>query len=257
MEFIAGIIKLLSENKKFPAYQAERRIDIFINFFLKDILTNEVKKTEPDAEVEFVAPEYPLKKKKGNQSINVDYFCIKKVKQDIKEILLVELKTDSISFDEGQFKTYLNYKKKKSWNHSAEELIQIATSKGMKYPKRIKYYHLIKVFISKKLFRLMDAENILAEIDQIILKEAAALKKDKQKLKREFINKYKGLTIKLEYKDLNYPFIIFYIGPAGIANAKGFNPKKASLITFENLNAEKIKTHYPGIFSDIVSNLLD
>jgi hypothetical protein len=38
MVFTKEIFKLLGENKKLPAYQAERRIDIFINIFLEDIL---------------------------------------------------------------------------------------------------------------------------------------------------------------------------------------------------------------------------
>ena len=73
------LLQLLESNKRFPHYAAERRIDIFINFFLEDILAAYYKK-----KVIFVAPEFPLKHKSNNQTVQVDYLCaFKKTRQPI------------------------------------------------------------------------------------------------------------------------------------------------------------------------------
>jgi hypothetical protein len=68
--FLENLFKLLTTNKEFPNYQAERRIDIFINYFLAEMLTNYMGK-----KVEFVCPEFPLKKADNNQSTKLDYLC--------------------------------------------------------------------------------------------------------------------------------------------------------------------------------------
>ena len=49
-----GILSLLKENQKFPNYQAERRVDIFINYFLERILTKFLGE-----KVKFICPEFP------------------------------------------------------------------------------------------------------------------------------------------------------------------------------------------------------
>jgi len=145
MTFLIDLLNLLAENKKFPAYQAERRIDIFINFFLVDILKHEIGKRQKDFQVAFIAPEFPLKKQGNNQSTNVDYLCVLEDKLGNKKILFVELKTDSSSFDEDQLKTYIKFRDEKTWRNCIEELRDIFLSKGMPFEKRKKYYNLVKV----------------------------------------------------------------------------------------------------------------
>ena len=67
---LEGIFKLIIENKTLPNYQAERRIDIFINYFISRIISSYLgNKTE------FICPEFPLKKQKNNQSTKIDYLC--------------------------------------------------------------------------------------------------------------------------------------------------------------------------------------
>ena len=64
--FFEEVLNLLKENKKFPNYAAERRIDIFINLFIEKILTAHFKQ-----EVVFVAPEFPLKKYPKDKTNNL------------------------------------------------------------------------------------------------------------------------------------------------------------------------------------------
>ena len=121
---MTNILNLLSSNKDFPNYQAERRIDIFINYFISRILTKYL-----GVETEFICPEFPLKKAEGNQSTKLDYLC-----KTEKEIIFVELKTDAISFKESQAMIYLNCK----WLQCVEDLKQIIESQKLNSYK-IKY----------------------------------------------------------------------------------------------------------------------
>lgn len=111
--FLTGIIDLLKRNKSFPNYHAERRIDIFINFFMKDILTEYLEK-----EVSFICPEFPLKKEKGNLSTKLDYLY----KTD-DEVVFVELKTDSKSFNLKQMKCYFLHRTWKPWEEYLKHIL--------------------------------------------------------------------------------------------------------------------------------------
>ena len=103
--FLTAIIDLLKKNKYFPNYHAERRIDIFINFFMKNILTEYLEK-----EIEFICPEFPLKKENGNLSTKLDYLY-----KTNDEVIFVELKTDAKSFDFKQMEYYFHHKTWKPW----------------------------------------------------------------------------------------------------------------------------------------------
>ncbi|MCW3105713.1 MAG: hypothetical protein JWQ09_219 [Segetibacter sp.] len=97
--FLTSIFELLAQNKKLPYYQAERRIDIFINIYLEEILNAFLKSTS----IQFIAPEFPLKKKGNAASTKVDYLCLDDI---TKEIYFVELKTDNSPFKPSQLDIY-------------------------------------------------------------------------------------------------------------------------------------------------------
>ena len=121
--FLENLFKLLKTNKDFPNYQAERRIDIFINYFLTEMLTNYLGK-----KVEFVCPEFPLKKENTNQSTKLDYLCKTK-----DEIVFVELKTDASSLKTEQASIYL----KSSWTQCLLDLKSIyAAVKNKEHRKK-------------------------------------------------------------------------------------------------------------------------
>jgi hypothetical protein len=92
---IDDLFDKLDEWRFFPAYQLERRADIFFALYLKEI----IKKKFND-EIEFIIPEFPVrignlyKNKKldnPNLSFKIDYVGIC---QSSKKVFLIELKTD-------------------------------------------------------------------------------------------------------------------------------------------------------------------
>ncbi|HCN83623.1 MAG TPA: hypothetical protein DIT07_08385 [Sphingobacteriaceae bacterium] len=100
MNFTEKIFTLLSENLKLPYYQAERRIDIFINVFLEDI----VRKYSPFKDAIYLLSEFPLKKTEvSDHAAHIDYLMFSPSKQTV---LLVELKTDERSVNVNQLKFY-------------------------------------------------------------------------------------------------------------------------------------------------------
>ena len=95
----------LEEWRHLPAYQLERRVDVFIGLLLPEIIEQQFH--EPSG---LVIPEFPLHRenvlknkshsKRKNDSVKVDFavFC----RNRDKKIFLVELKTDSESIRKGQ-----------------------------------------------------------------------------------------------------------------------------------------------------------
>ena len=127
------ILEMLRENKLMPYYAAERRIDLFINFFLADILSVYYRE-----EVDFVVSEFPLKHKANSQADKLDYLC---AFHGTKQPIFVELKTDVISFKASQAKNYLE--RAASWSNRVDELKQIIRNRTMRFDYRLKYYRLL------------------------------------------------------------------------------------------------------------------
>jgi hypothetical protein len=124
---LKDIFKMLIDNKAFPNYQAERRVDIFINFFAKRILDSFLQETTT-----FVCPEFPLKLEKNNRSTKLDYLYVTKTQP-----VFIELKTDTFSLKESQAKSYLDC----NWNKCVSDLSVIEASTSKNYKQ--KYEHLI------------------------------------------------------------------------------------------------------------------
>lgn len=118
--FLKAILDLLKANKSFPNYHAERRIDIFINFYLETVLTNYLNK-----KVEFICPEFPLKKEDSNRSTKLDYLC-----KTENEIIFVELKTDTKSFDLKQMKYYFNHSSWNPWEKYLKDILLVSKDKN-------------------------------------------------------------------------------------------------------------------------------
>ncbi len=140
--FLENLFELLANNKALPNYQAERRIDIFINHFLERILTEYLKER-----VDFICPEFPLKNNDNNRSTKLDYLC-----KTQNEILFIELKTDTASFKESQ--AYLYFET--SWNKCKSDLPLIKSNSKYK----AKYDNLITLvnsisFLSEPIIRVI------------------------------------------------------------------------------------------------------
>jgi hypothetical protein len=98
--YLRDIFTALLRNKALPKYQFERRIDIFLNVFLAEIIS-----TLLGGEMEIVAPEFPLKRAGDNLSRNADYLLFDDA-PDAKRWILFELKTDSGSIGAEQLRRY-------------------------------------------------------------------------------------------------------------------------------------------------------
>lgn len=116
MNFTEKVFSLLISNSKLPYYQAERRIDIFINVFLEDI----VRKYTPFIDAEYILAEFPLKKNNiTDHSAHIDYLMFSPSQ---KIVLLVELKTDEISFYIEQIEFYESKSKFIEWHSEFEKI---------------------------------------------------------------------------------------------------------------------------------------
>jgi hypothetical protein len=91
---IYELFDLLDKWRYFPAYQLERRADIFFALYLKQIFNSKY-----GILIDYIIPEFPLRigeiiDKEVNESFKIDYLCVSQVHQ---KVYLVELKTDSLS----------------------------------------------------------------------------------------------------------------------------------------------------------------
>ncbi len=103
--FFKKILETLNSNKEFPKYQLERRVDIYFNIFLPDII-KAVYGLQYEANL--IIPELPIKKENSKQSINIDYFACC---ENTGTAFLIELKTDPGSCREDQLKEYIRFRR--------------------------------------------------------------------------------------------------------------------------------------------------
>ena len=106
---VVDAFELLNRWRHLPAYQLERRADIFFALFLPEVLGERLgTKINP-----LLVPEFPIRKgllrkhddKEDNQSIKADYLALELALEDSafpKRAFLVELKTDSASRRDDQ-----------------------------------------------------------------------------------------------------------------------------------------------------------
>jgi len=93
---INKLFDLLDDWRHLPAYQLERRADIFFALYLGKII-----KQKKDTEIDYIIPEFPVrvgeiseKNPHINQSFKIDYLAYA---NDAKRVYLIELKTDQRS----------------------------------------------------------------------------------------------------------------------------------------------------------------
>ncbi len=134
-EIIDKLFNHLDTWRNLPAYQLERRADIFFGIYLIDIL-----KKKFNQDIEFVVPEFPVRlgnvyKDKPltnpNLSFKIDYVAIS---NKTKKVYLVELKTDDSSRRDKQ-DWYLENVKKNNINNLVSGVLDIckATTSKKKY----------------------------------------------------------------------------------------------------------------------------
>lgn len=99
--------ELLDRWRHLPAYQLERRADIFFALYLPEVLEEHFRTKINHC----LIPEFPIKKvllprynENNNRSINVDYLALQEPTdgETAEQAFLVELKTDNASIDKDQ-----------------------------------------------------------------------------------------------------------------------------------------------------------
>jgi hypothetical protein len=186
---IDNLFNLLDKWRHFPSYQLERRADIFFALYLKEILQYKFKHNSDN-----VIPEFPIRrgtigmKISPNKSKKVDYVSIDQTKE---EVLLIELKTDISSKNDGQddyldravkmnikalidgvILIYSATNKKNKYNYLIDELVGIGwvEKDGKTFINTSKDYNIRKVYIQpdgvgEDIINFDDIINALEDID--------------------------------------------------------------------------------------------
>ena len=129
----------LDKWRHLPAYQLERRADIFFAIYLNDIIKGKFKE-----EIQYIIPEFPVRLgnvysnktlNNPNLSFKIDYVAIS---NKAKKVFLIELKTDNSSRREKQ-DWYLERAKENNINNLISGVLDIckATSSKKKYANLI------------------------------------------------------------------------------------------------------------------------
>ena len=137
MSTISEVFRLLDEWRHLPAYQLERRVDVFFGLVLPEFFQNKF-----EVSTVTVIPEFPLNKKSiglsnHNQSARVD-FSVFFTKEKRNRVFLVELKTDDKSIDPEQLCIM-----EKAKDAKFRKLLSGVISAACASRERRKYAHLI------------------------------------------------------------------------------------------------------------------
>ena len=128
--------ELLDRWRHLPAYQLERRADIFFALYLPEVLEQH-SGTKINR---CLIPEFPIKNEGNNRSINADYLALEEPKDgEPPQAFLVELKTDMASIDENQLRD-LHCAAKLGLKRLVGGVIEICRRTN----QRRKYAHLLK-----------------------------------------------------------------------------------------------------------------
>lgn len=232
--FFPELLELLRRNKQYPNYAAERRIDIFINFFLANILT-----AKYGEKVNFVAPEFPLKKyESSNRPVKLDYLC---AFDKTKQPLFVELKIDALYFNEDQARLYA--KRAGSWPVCIETLKDIIEICSMRFSFRMKYFYLINQLLKAELI-YFNGENTKDSFNQLsTLAEQVFSQNDKKMFSQDFIKLSRHIRARW-----NGEAILLYLGPDNDVlrrKIRDTTEGKGSLLDFSQIAELPIRSDMP------------
>lgn len=154
MDKIDQIFAQLDDWRHLPAYQLERRADIFFSLYLPKILKAGTGRDIND----IVIPEFPLHKKTlkkswTNQPFRADYFALSK---DGKVAFLVELKTDRGSSSDNQ-DGYLEMARDAGLPALLNGILKIVKADKRNFDYLCKYFYLLKKLEALGLASQLDA----------------------------------------------------------------------------------------------------
>ena len=144
---VAGLFDFLDRWRHLPAYQLERRADIFFGLFLPEVLSRHLRQRNIEIDPHLI-PEFPLGQGGSKRSDKADYFALS---IDRKHAFLIELKTDLRSRRPSQ-DDYLCRAKARGLNCLLHDLRDIA--KATNVQARRKYFHLLQAVADLGLMKL-------------------------------------------------------------------------------------------------------
>ena len=161
---IERVFDLLDRWRHLPAYQLERRADVFFALFLPEVLGAHLSKQE-NCSVEInptLIPEFPIKKIGNNQSEKADYLALSK---DGERAFLIELKTDMASRRKEQ-DDYLKCAAKRGLPCLVCDILKICRATD----EKAKYVHLLENLSQLGLVEHKDGGgNVRKELDQLYM----------------------------------------------------------------------------------------
>ena len=149
---IAQLFDLLDRWRHLPAYQLERRADIYFGLFLPEALNHHLRprgiKIDP-----CLIPEFPLRQAKTNtrRSDKADYFALS---TDRKHTFLIELKTNNNSLNCRQLK-HLKCASNRKMAGLLCDVKFMAQARNRR--ARRKYFHLLRALADLGLMTLPEA----------------------------------------------------------------------------------------------------
>lgn len=209
---INKIFDTLDKWKSFPAYQLERRVDIFFAIYLEKTIKHKFQ-----IDVNHILPEFPVHKDTinhdgSNQSKKIDYVAISDSK-----ILLIELKTDLNSKIQYQYEYYEKAQKnnipnlidgllqiyratkaKAKYEALFSEIIKIGwlTKEGKEFRNISKEYDIEVVFLQPILMNNENPKNIITFKDVI-----EAMRDEKDPITQRFIQSLSKWEIEAKAKE--------------------------------------------------------
>ncbi len=143
----ACLFDLLDRWRHLPAYQLERRADIFFGLFLPEVLNDHLLSRGIEIDQRLI-PEFPLGQANTKRSDKADFFALS---VDRKHAFLIELKTDMRSLRNSQ-EDYLNRAVARGLAAILCDLRGMA--KATDRHARRKYFHLLEAVAGLGLLRL-------------------------------------------------------------------------------------------------------
>lgn len=229
---IERVFGLLDKWRHLPAYQLERRADVFFALFLPEVLNAHCGMETTWT----LIPEFPLKKKENNGSNRADYLALSECGE---HTFLVELKTDMASRSEKQDE-YLHDAVGEGLHELIEGFLKIcgATKEKAKYVHLLALLgelHLVKG-VSEKFDQLY--ENAIP-VDRIGKNwKGEAIRKGKQ-----FANAFKNVGNNIPSGEKGRSLKVLYIQPESDSNDPniiGFE-KVANIVVNTNRGSKEIR----------------
>ena len=146
MDVVSAIFDRMDEWRHLPSYQLERRADIFLSVYLREVLQRKFALSIKD----HIIPEFPVRngtidpnasKIKENKSKKIDYVLFT---EDMTTALFVELKTEGLSRRAEQDE-YLRAAQSVGMTALLEGVLEISRAPRMKHYARTKYCRLLEL----------------------------------------------------------------------------------------------------------------